>query len=444
MSDWIDRQVEYDFTRARFRSFLNAIRGALLHKPTALLPFEEVRSRVLIRGQRDLGIQTVPLDRIVGSEGRYTDFDRLFLPRSELTQDRWKSIGRAHYQDITLPPVELYKIGDIYFVRDGNHRISVARQRGQLDVDAHVVELKTDVPLTPDLSVENLILKEEQSDFLEWTGLAELRPGINIEVSQPGGYLDLIRHINGHRYFLSLERGEEVSREEAILDWYDNVYLPLVSAIRRSRILEAFPGRTEADLYLWIMEHRHYLTEQQGHDPGADEALIDYATRFGPARARRQIRYRKPWPEELQFLRWCGLDRTRPGADLHLSDPKGYETLRRHVQDHQYYMGQELNREVSVQEGAASWYDRVYLPVTEALARQQAPDRFPNQTLTDLYLLVMNHLSYLREQGAEIDIAAAAEDYAARFGHEKMALLAGALHHARRLLNRALSMRFVP
>jgi Domain of unknown function (DUF4032) len=434
-------QVDQDFRDARFRAFLNAIRGALRQQPTTLLPFEEVRGRVFIRGQRDAGFQTVPLDRIVGSEGRYTDFDRLFLPLSDRTRDRWKSISRAQYQEIPLPPVELYQIGQIYFVRDGNHRISVARQRGQVDIDAHVIELKTDVPLTPELDQRDLLLKEEQSDFLEWTNLAQLRPGASIEISELGGYLDLTRHIEGHRYFLSLERGQEVSAEEAITHWYDTVYLPLIAAIRRSGIVEAFGGRTEADLYLWIMDHRHYLTEQAGHDPGADAAVRDYTSRFGPAKARWQIKKHPISPQEQRFLEASGLERSRPGLAITLSDPADYETLWRHIRDHQYYQGRELLREVALPEAAASWYDRVYQPVIRALERQGTLDHFPNQTPADLYLLVMNHLSYLQAQGVTIDITGAAEDYAARFDTAQTTLLAGALFHARRLLGRVLYAR---
>jgi hypothetical protein len=431
-------QAEQDFRHARFSAFLNAAHSLLRQQPSTLLPFEEVRTRIFIRGQRDTGFQTVPLARIIGSQGRYADFDRLFLPRSDRTKERWKSISRAQYQDIILPPVELYKIGEIYFVRDGNHRVSVARQRGQVDIDAHVIELTTDVPLTPDLSHSDLLLKQEQSDFLKWTNLPQLRPDTHIEISALGGYLDLTRHIEGHHYFLALERGQEVRPEEAIAHWYDTLYLPLVAAIRRSGIVEAFPNRTEADLYLWIMDHRHYLTEQAGRDPGADAAVRDYTTHFGPGKARQQIKKHPILAEEQQFLEWSGLNRTRPGLTVVLSDPAGYETLRRHIHDHQYYLGQERKREIALDEAAGSWCDRVYHPVIQALERQQTLDYFPNQTPADLYLLVMQHLSYLLKQGIVIDVTGAAEDYAAQFGTTRMTLLAGALCHARRLLNRAL------
>jgi hypothetical protein len=438
MSDLIDDKVQQDYSRARWGAFFNSIRGTLRGQPAALLPFEEVRSRVHIRGQSDLGIQTVPLARIIGSEGRYRDFDRSFLPLSEKTGTRWKRIGRARYEDYPLPPVELFKLGTVYFVRDGNHRISVARQHGQIDIDAHVVELKTDVELSADMRQQDLLLKEEQSDFYLWTDLKQLRPGAAIEVSEPGGYLDLLRHINGHRYFLGFERGAEVPLPDAVTHWYDVVYLELVDAIRRGNVLGDFPGRTEADLYLWIMDHRHYLTEQAGYDPGPDEAVSQYVAQFGSLRARRKAKHTATMPGERAFLQWSGLATSRPGCAIGLSDSTGYERLQRHIADHQYYLGQEAGHAIAMADAAASWYDRVYLSVVDALERQQATQLFPGQTLADLYLLVMEHLSSLRDQGVAIDVPGAAVDYAERFGKSRLPILLGVLHSARRMIARAL------
>lgn len=409
MSD-IAVKVAQDYNRARWGAFFNSMRGTLLGQPVTLLPFEDVRSRVYIRGQSDQGIQAVPLNRI----------------------------GQAHYEDRTLPPVELFKLGSVYFVRDGNHRISVARLRGQIDIDAHVIELKTDVEFTPEMQEQDLLLKEEQSDFYLWTNLKQLRPDAAIEVSEPGGYLDLIRHINGHRYFLGFERDAEVGLEDAVTHWYDVVYLEVVDAIRRSNVLSDFPGRTEADLYLWIMDHRHYLTERAGQDPGADEALSQYVAQFGSPRARRKARRHTRMPGERAFLQWSGLGKTRPECMLGLTDSADYERLRLHVADHQYYLGQEAGHAISRDDAAASWYDCVYLSVIDALERQQATGLFPGKTLTDLYLLVMEHLSSLRDQGVEIDVPGVAVDYAERFGKNRLSIFLGALHTARRLIERAL------
>jgi hypothetical protein len=278
---WAARVSQANFHEARRRSLVAAILDTLRRQPNDMLSFEEVRARLNVRGQRYLGHQTVALDHIVGSEGRYSDFDRRFLPRSDTLKQRWSNISRAQLEDIALPPVELYKIGDAYFVRDGNHRVSVARQQGQAYIDAYLTELIVDVPLGPDLSVRDLLLKEEYSDFLEWTDLHLLRPDERIEFSELGGYLDLVRHINAHRYYLGQERGQEIGREEAVASWYDNVYLPIVRAIREQGVLRHFSGRTEADLYRWIMEHRWQVRERTGADPGPESATSEYVELFG-------------------------------------------------------------------------------------------------------------------------------------------------------------------
>jgi hypothetical protein len=246
-----------------------------------MFSLEDVRTRLNVRGQRWLGHQTVPLDHIIGSEGRYGDFDRRFLPRSNALKGRWSSIDSAMQQDVHLPPIELYKIGDVYFVRDGNHRVSVARQQGQVDIDAYVTELIVDVPIGPDLSTRELLLMEEYSDFLEWTNLHDLRPDERIEFSELGGYLDLVRHINSHRYYLGQELKRDISRDEAVTHWYDDVYMPIVQVIREQGVLKHFPQRTEADLYRWIIEHRWYMRERTGADPGPAAAANDYVDQFG-------------------------------------------------------------------------------------------------------------------------------------------------------------------
>jgi hypothetical protein len=279
---WKSNLTREDYNRARRRAFLGQLRAIITQNPNELLPLDEIRARLNIRGQHYLGSQTVPIDRIVGTEGRYADFDRKFQPRHDATRHRWMSIDRAHIEDVGLPAVDLYKISDIYFVKDGHHRISVARQRGQREIDAVVTELIVDVPLAADLSMRDLLLKEEYSDFLAWTDLATLRSDQRIEFSEPGGYLDLVRHINAHRYYLGLNLERDVTREEAVAGWYDNVYLPVVQIIRERNALRAFPGRTEADLYRWIMDHRWYLRERNGGaDPGPLTSVDDYTRLFG-------------------------------------------------------------------------------------------------------------------------------------------------------------------
>ncbi len=136
-----------DFDRAVNKAHWRDWLSWLVKKNNSLISFEDIRQTLPLNGQRYLGFQFVPVKNIVGSEGRHHDFDRAFFPRQTHTKSRWVSIDKAYYKDVTLPPVELFKVDEVYFVRDGNHRISVARARGQEYIDAYVTEIDTPVSL---------------------------------------------------------------------------------------------------------------------------------------------------------------------------------------------------------------------------------------------------------------------------------------------------------
>ncbi len=286
----LEYRVSLSHDRVRRRALAYRLLNAVRRRTAMLLPFEAVAARLHIRERVDRGYQTVPLRNIIGSEGRHLDFDRLFLPLNDHSAERWRSIARAHFEDRELPPVELYKLSQTYFVRDGHHRISVARERGQVAIDAHVIELMIDVPLAPDLDLHDLSSKEEQSDFFEWTDLARLRPGATIEISTPCRYLELIAHINRERRLLRGERGTDIAADEAITHWYDTVYLPAIRLIERTGLRAAFPGRTDADLYVEIYAHRQELIEQRGERVSLIATIVDYVMQYGSRRARRHIR----------------------------------------------------------------------------------------------------------------------------------------------------------
>ncbi|MEP7188704.1 MAG: hypothetical protein ABI901_05840 [Roseiflexaceae bacterium] len=267
------------FHESRRKALLEALLDGIRRQPTDMLAFEAVRACLNIHGQVALGHQIVPVDHIIGSEGRYSDFDRRFLPRTEAVEERWRSVERAMDRLIDLPPVDLWKISDVYFVRDGNHRVSVARWMGQGHIDALVTELLVDVPLTPNLSVRTLLFAEEYSDFLEWTNLHALRPEERIEFSELGGYLELVRHINVYRYSLGQQLGRATERDEAVAGWYDIVYTPIVQVIRDQRAIKRFPGRTEADLYRWVMDNRAVMGEAA--DQTSETTASAYVTALG-------------------------------------------------------------------------------------------------------------------------------------------------------------------
>ena len=285
----VDHLAQADYQNARRKAFWRRIGSFLTGRSNDLLPFDEVRQRLHANAQHYGGLQEVPIDQIVGSVGRYRDFDRAYLPREERNRDRWVNIDRTYYQSVTLPPVELYKLGETYFVKDGNHRVSVAREQGQDFIDAYVIEVDAAVPISSLTDLEAWIRHQDALDFLAKTRLTELRPDARVELTLPGQYEKLLEHIEVHRWYLGIESRREVPYAGAVASWYDHVYLPIVEIIRATDVLREFPNRTEADLYLWIVEHRWFLTQAGvlSEDHPLDEIVREYAHQFSERPLKR-------------------------------------------------------------------------------------------------------------------------------------------------------------
>lgn len=264
MPDSLSERVRSDFGRARFKSFFNKVWSSLSGRPTNLLSYDDIKEKLHIGGPIYRGVKTVRVDQIIGSLNRYHEFDRAFLPKQDKLAARWQNIDRAFYEDIHLPPIVLYKVGAVYFVVDGHHRVSVAREQGQEFIEAEVRECYTRVNITPDIKLEDLEILEDKVHFLERTALDDLRPKANIKLTIPDGFERMLEHIAVHRYFMGLDLKRDISEREAIEHWFDTVYMPIVKVIRQSKILKEFPGKTEGDLYLWVLDHQHYLAEKQG------------------------------------------------------------------------------------------------------------------------------------------------------------------------------------
>jgi len=286
-------EARNDFDSALMKGFWHEVLSWFLQRKNSLLPFDQVRKVLPVKGQHFIGIRQVQLDQIVGSVGRYQDFDAAFSPRQTRTMGRWMSVDVAHLQEIELPPVELYKIGDVYFVKDGNHRVSVAHEKNQAFIDAEVIEIDIDVPLTKETDLEKLILDLELWAFEDHTQLAKIRPGANYALTLPGQYEKLMDHIDVHRWYLGEERKAAVPYEEALISWYDTVYMPLVEIIRQKGILKDFPGRTEADLYLWIIEHYWYVAQSDQEDISLEQAAEEYRNQFSQRPIQRMVKMLK-------------------------------------------------------------------------------------------------------------------------------------------------------
>jgi hypothetical protein len=284
MSGWFEGMAEEDFARARNRELLSRISRLLAPDRESLLPFTEVKAILRPASEIYMGMDAVSVDRIVGSEGRYRDFNRHFLPRREFLRSRWISIDMAHYNDIPLPPIRLYEVGGVYFVRDGNHRVSVARMRGQTMIDAEVTKLDTVVGLKPGMTLSDLkreVLAYEKKSFYEKTDYGSITGDNMLDFTSPGRYDQIVEHVLVHKYFLNQEIKGELSFAEALWSWYENVYKPVVVAILDEGLLSRFSGRTASDLYMFLVQHWDELKRKYGLDYSLGEAARDYGQRFG-------------------------------------------------------------------------------------------------------------------------------------------------------------------
>ncbi len=287
---WSEQTAKSDFEKAHFKSFVREITSKLYRTNNKLLPFDEVRKALPLYGQFDLGMREISIDKIIGSVNRSQDFDRAFLPRENHIRSRWVNIDKARIEDVELPPIEVYKIGEVYFVIDGNHRVSVARERGQLFIDAHVTELKVPINITSDVDWHDAILKYEREQFYENTYLKNIRPDANINLTLVGQYNTLLDHINVHRWYLGERYQRSVGWDEAVLSWYRKVYLPTVRIIRNRNIMQDFPGRTEGDLYIWIIQHQYFLAQHYGREVPIDQAARHFVDKYSTNLGKR-LRY---------------------------------------------------------------------------------------------------------------------------------------------------------
>lgn len=284
-----EEQVRADFERARRKAFLNNLVSFFRRESNTLISYADVRDRVTMEGESYRGMQEVPVDQIVGSVDRFRDFDRRFLPKRRNTAGRWQNVDRAYYQDIVLPPIQLYKMGDIYFVKDGNHRVSVARERGVAFIDAEVIEGHIRIPIDSSMSPRRLLQQVEYAEFLRRTNLDRTRPQHDIRPTALGRYDEIVTHIEGRRRLTEERTGRSISVSDAAAEWFDNVYLPIALAVREQRLLREFPDRTEADVYLWVMANRLQIQLEAGARLSPESSTRAYRAIEGEERRLKRI-----------------------------------------------------------------------------------------------------------------------------------------------------------
>ncbi|MEM7116253.1 MAG: universal stress protein [Chloroflexota bacterium] len=272
-----ERAVQ-DFRRARREAGMQQLVSRLRGQSNDLLAYDVVVDGLQVVDTVERGLQEVSLEAVVGSVGRYQDFTRTFLPKKDSDEERWAGVKTAVLSMKGWPPIDLYQVGEVYFVRDGNHRVSVARQLGNTTISAYVTEIKTKVPLSLDDNPGRVIAKVEYARFLEATGLDKVRPEADLMMTVSGQFGHLQEQIQVHRLRLTSERGEAIEWEMAVASWYDDVYMPVVRLIREQNVQRSFPSLTEADFYVLVVTRLHELENVLGWEINTKTAVADLAT----------------------------------------------------------------------------------------------------------------------------------------------------------------------
>lgn len=278
-----ESQTEEDFSRARNKALINEIQHFLSPEEAKLISLSDVKHLLKPINETYVGMKVIPIEKIVGSEGRYNDFDNHFFPKSSFMKNRWEHVDEAAIKDIILPPIKVYEIAGLYFVRDGNHRVSVAKARGVEFIDAEVVSLQSEIVLKKPDNLHDIvtqIINYEKRLFYMETSFGDITDYWCLDFSTTGRYDVILNHILTHKYYMNQHQEEEVSMEDAITSWFNTVYLPLVTVIRQKHVLHNFPKRTLGDLYVWIVRYWDDLKRNLGDEVSIDKAVVDFEKKY--------------------------------------------------------------------------------------------------------------------------------------------------------------------
>jgi hypothetical protein len=248
-----------DFTRARRSQLLAELGRRLRREPddvALILPFDEVVEALGMVGEVELGLQTIPLDSIVGTVDRTRDFDRGFRPTTPRVRGRWQRIAAAQRRGESFPPISVYRVGDLHFVRDGHHRVSVAKSLGREDIDAYVTQVRTRVGTGEALRLADLPLKGHERLFRERVPLAAQQRA-RVRPSDPWEYGRLAEGVEAWGFRLMQERREYMDRQEVARLWYEEDFLPVVDMLREGGFIRS--SETEADAYIRVVTARYEL-----------------------------------------------------------------------------------------------------------------------------------------------------------------------------------------
>jgi hypothetical protein len=270
--------VENDFLRVRRRQVLARLVNRLRREPddvNLVLPYDEVIAALGLRGERALGLRTIPLSQVVGTVDSRRDFDRRFRPTSGKVRERWERLALAQRRGESIPPIDVYRVGELYFVKDGHHRVSIAIATGQKTIEAYVTEVQTVVPADGIRHRADLLVKSYEREFQARVPLpAQTRASIT--VSDPWSYALLGETVEAWGFRYMQHEGHFLDRDVVARRWYAEEYGPVVRMLREADLVGT--GRTEAEAYLRVASERYRLLRTHAW---SDEIV---------ARLRREIR----------------------------------------------------------------------------------------------------------------------------------------------------------
>ena len=290
--DFSSTQSEEDFNKAHNKAFINDILHFLSPEEASLISLNDVKQMIKPINETYVGMKVIPIEKIVGSEGRYKDFDNRFFPKSSHLKNRWEHVDEAAIKSINLPPIKVYEIAGLYFVRDGNHRVSVAKSRGTEFIDAEVVSLQSEIVLKKPDNINDIvkqIINYEKRVFYSETGFGDITDYWCLDFSRTGRYDVIYNHILTHKYYINQGKTEEISMEDALLSWFNNVYVPIATIIQEKHILRSFPKRTIGDLYVWIVRYWDDLKQKFGDNISLTDVVSDFKKNYKVPLHRRII-----------------------------------------------------------------------------------------------------------------------------------------------------------
>ncbi|NUT95221.1 MAG: ParB N-terminal domain-containing protein, partial [Saccharothrix sp.] len=264
--------AENDFLRARRRQVLSRLATWLRREPddvNIMLPFHEVVEALGLVSERRLGLQTIRLDSIVGSVDRTRDFDRRFRPTSARTRERWQRLALAARRGEAVPPIEVYRVGDLHFVQDGHHRVSVAHALGLTTIDAYVTEVVTRIAAHGIRHRGDLIVKDYRRLFLERVPLSG-QARAEVLLSDPWDYAELGEHVEAWGFRLMQDEGALLDRATVAMRWYREEYVPVVEMLRQAHLVG---DRTETEAYMWVAAERYRLIRTHRWDQDVIDTL---------------------------------------------------------------------------------------------------------------------------------------------------------------------------